>query len=130
MSPALEYQFDHIHVLSSNLPATERWFVEGLGAEVVERRDSRGVPLCKLRLGGVHILIRGARENEGLAPVAARQFGADHFGLRVANVDATVEELRRRGVTIEVEPWDFQPHMRIAFVKGPDDIRIELLQPH
>ena len=37
-------------------------------------------------------------------------------------------ELRRRGVMIDVEPWDFGPTLRIAFVKGPDDVRIELVQ--
>ena len=129
MSRTLEYQFDHVHVLCSNLPVTEKWFLEGLGAELVERRDSRGVPVSELRLGGVQILIRGTRENEAFEPVTARQFGTDHIGLRVADVDATVEELRRRGVTIEVEPWDFGPNLRIAFVKGPDDVRIELVQP-
>jgi catechol 2,3-dioxygenase-like lactoylglutathione lyase family enzyme len=63
-----------------------------------------------------------------LAPAGARHFGADHFGLRVLDVDATVAELRRRGVRIEVEPWDFGPTLRIAFVKGPDDVRVELVQ--
>ncbi len=130
MSHALQYQFDHVHVLSLNPMATEKWFVEGLGAQLVERRDSRGIPATVIRLGGVQILIRGLRDNETRVPATVRQFGTDHFGLRVADVDATVEELRGRGVTIEVEPWDFGPNLRIAFIKGPDDIRIELVQPH
>ena len=46
-----------------------------------------------------------------------------------ADADATVAELRRRGVEIEVEPWDFSAESRIAFVKGPDNVRIELVQP-
>jgi hypothetical protein len=29
-----------------------------------------------------------------------------------------------------VEPWDVGPHLRIAFVKGPDNVRIELVQKH
>lgn len=128
MAGPLDYQFDHIHVFCSNVEATERWFVAGLGAELVERRAARGALTTELRLGGTHVLIRGAREGEQLAPAAARHFGTDHFGLQVADVDATVAELRRRGVMIDVEPWDFGPHLRIAFVKGPDDVRIELLQ--
>ena len=125
-----EYGFDHIHVFCSDVDATERWFVEGLGAELVGRRESRGVRAIELGLGGARILVRGAREGEKLAPAGARHFGTDHFGLRVPDVDATVAELRRRGVTIDVEPWNFGPSMRIAFVKGPDDIRIELVQTY
>ena len=94
----------------------------------MERRLARGVRTSELQLGGAQLLIRGAREGEQLAPAGARHFGADHFGLRVPDVDATVAELRRRGVRIEVEPWDFGPTLRIAFVKGPDDVRIELVQ--
>jgi catechol 2,3-dioxygenase-like lactoylglutathione lyase family enzyme len=128
MPGPLDYRFDHIHVFCSNLEASERWFVEGLGATLVERRTSRGIAMSLLRLGGAQILMRGAREGEQLASAGPRHFGADHFGLLVPDVDTAVAELRRRGVAIEVEPWDFSPTMRIAFVKGPDDVRVELIQ--
>ena len=129
MAAPLDYQFHHIHVFCSDLAATERWFTDGLGAELVERRDSRGVPGVVLRLGGAQILLRPARAGENLAPAGARRFGADHFGLEVSDIDATVAELKRRGVFVEVEPWDFSPRARIAFIKGPDEVRIELVQP-
>ena len=102
--------------------------MEGIGAELVGHHDSRGVPTSRLRLGGVQILIRGAREGEHFTRGGVPHFGTNHFGLEVADIEATVAELRGRGVTIEVEPWDFGPGMRIAFVKGPDDVRIELVQ--
>jgi catechol 2,3-dioxygenase-like lactoylglutathione lyase family enzyme len=129
MATSLSYDFNHIHVFCTDLAASERWFVEGLGAELVERRESRGVPSVVLRLGGARVLLRGAREGENLAPAGARHFGTDHFGLEVSDVDATIQELKGRGVFVEVEPWDFSPQMRIAFVKGPDEVRIELVQP-
>jgi lactoylglutathione lyase len=129
MAAPLDYHFHHIHVFCSDLEATERWFVEGVGAEVVARADSRGVPGVTLRLGGASVLLRPAREGENLTSAGARRYGADHFGLRVSDVDATVAELRSRGVFIEVEPWDFAPTTRIAFIKGPDEVRIELVQP-
>jgi catechol 2,3-dioxygenase-like lactoylglutathione lyase family enzyme len=123
-----DYQFHHIHVFCSDLAATERWFVEGVGATVKGRGDSRGVMGVTLDLGGANVLLRPAREGETLASAGARHFGADHFGLRVDDVDATVAELRGRGVFIEVEPWDFSAGSRIAFIKGPDEVRIELVQ--
>ena len=128
MAGPLEYQFHHIHVFCSDLDATERWFTEGVGATVVNRADSRGVTGVTLNLGGASVLLRPAREGEVLASAGARSFGVDHFGLRVDDVDATVEALRARGVFIEVEPWDFSPGSRIAFIKGPDEVRIELVQ--
>jgi lactoylglutathione lyase len=128
MGGPCEYQFHHIHIYSSDVEATERWFLDGMGAELVKQHDSRGVPTTTVRIGGAEILIRGARAGEQIAKPGPLQFGTNHFGLEVADVDATIKELRQRGVTIEVEPWDFRPGMRIAFVKGPDEVRIELVQ--
>jgi len=106
----------------------ERWFVDGMGAEFVTKRESSGTPGVELRLGGQQLLLRGARDGENLAPAGARHFGTDHFGLNVDDVDGVVERLRGRGVEIEVEPWNIRPTTRIAFVKGPDGVRIELVQ--
>jgi len=39
-----------------------------------------------------------------------------------------VAELKRRGADIAVEPRTIRPGVRIAFVRAPDDVRIELLQ--
>ena len=128
MAGPLDFSFDHIHVFCSDLAETERWFTEGLGAEVAGRPESRGVPSVRLKLGGANVYLRPAREDESLVPPGPQHFGTDHFGLRVVDVDATVAELRKRGVFIEVEPWDFSPGSRIAFIKGPDGVRIELVQ--
>jgi catechol 2,3-dioxygenase-like lactoylglutathione lyase family enzyme len=128
MAGPLDVSFDHIHIYCSDLAATEKWFTEGLGADVAGRPESRGVPSVRLKLGGANIYLRPARDDEHLVAPGPELFGTNHFGLRVANVDATVEELRKRGVFIEVEPLDFSAQSRIAFVKGPDGVRIELVQ--
>ncbi len=127
MSDQRRYRFHHIHIFSSDVPATERFLIDGMGAELMSRHDSRGIPTTTVQLGGAEILIRGARAGEQLAQPEGSCFGTNHFGLEVDDVDATIAELCRRGVAIEVEPWDFRPGMRIAFVKGPDNVRIELL---
>jgi hypothetical protein len=46
----------------------------------------------------------------------------------VDDVDATVETLRARGVPIAREPAD-SARNRVAFIKGPDDLVIELVRP-
>jgi glyoxylase I family protein len=52
----------------------------------------------------------------------------DHLGLRVDDLDAAVAELKRRGAQVIVEPKTIRPGVRIAFLQGPDDVRIELLE--
>jgi catechol 2,3-dioxygenase-like lactoylglutathione lyase family enzyme len=122
------YALHHIHLICTDVDASERWFVDGVGAELVERRQSRGTATTELRLGGTRVLLRSARPDERLAPGEQRRYGPDHFGLQVADVDATVERLRARGVEIAREP-DNSPTNRVAFITGPDNLLIELVQP-
>ena len=43
-------------------------------------------------------------------------------------MDAATAELKRRGAQVIVEPKTIRPGVRIAFIQGPDHVRIELLE--
>jgi len=121
-------RLNHIHIICSDLTGSESWFVEGLGAELVERRESRGIATSELRLAGICLLLRATHEDEAPAAGRQRRFGTDHFAFEVADVDAMVESLRARGVVIAREPAN-SPRNRVAFIQGPDDLVIELVEP-
>jgi catechol 2,3-dioxygenase-like lactoylglutathione lyase family enzyme len=121
-------RLNHIHLVCSDVTASERWFVEGLGAELVERRESRGMATSELRLAGICLLLRATHDDETPVAGGRRRYGPDHFALDVADVDAAVEALRARGVQIAREPAD-SPRNRVAFIQGPDGLVIELVQP-
>ncbi len=128
MSDVFECAFDHVHFLCSDVQATERWFVECLGAKLLRRREARGSTTTDLLLGGAMILVRGARRNEAIGDAGPARFGTDHLGLVVPDVDAAVQQLRQRGVEIFEGPTQVNPGLRIAYVRGPDQVRIELVQ--
>lgn len=121
-------RLNHIHLICSDVGASERWFVDRVGAELVERRESRGTATSELRLAGTCLLLRATHEDENPLPGGRRRLGTDHFALEVDDVDETVETLRARGVLIAREPAD-SPRNRVAFIQGPDDVVIELVQP-
>lgn len=120
---------NHIHIICSDVAASERWFVDGVGAELVDRRESRGMATSELRLAGITLLLRSAQEHESVAAGDRRRYGPDHFALDVTDVDATIETLRARGVVIAREPAD-SARNRVAFIQGPDGLVIELVRPH
>lgn len=128
MAESLAYAFDHVHIYCSDLAASERWFIEGMGAEFVRRREVRGAPATDLRLAGVRLFLRGTQLGEVLGEAGPSRFGTDHIGLAVQDLGATAQELKRRGVEFETEPQVAGTGLRIAFVRGPDRVRIELVQ--
>jgi lactoylglutathione lyase len=123
------YTYDHIHLRTRDPKGMAAYFNQMFDAKILESVQSDGVPRVDLDLGGLIIFI---------APVAADadieanprypHLGLDHFGLRVDSVDDTVGELKRRGAEIVDEPRTIRPGVRIAFVRAPDDVRIELLE--
>jgi catechol 2,3-dioxygenase-like lactoylglutathione lyase family enzyme len=128
MAKPLEFRFDHVHVYASDFAESERWFVDKLGAEVMDRRDAGGTKSAFLRLGDRMVIVRGPSPGETLAPAEAGHFGNDHFGLQVQNLAETAAELKARGVKFTMEPNEFRPGVHIAFIEGPDRVSIEILQ--
>ncbi len=128
MSFQPSYQFHHVHIFCSDLGASEEWFVQKLGAEIIQRRNPKPSPAVDLSLGGATLFLREQWPDETLGAGGSPRFGTDHIGLLVNDLDATAEELKNRGVFFEVDPYVIRPGLKIAFIQGPDQLRIELLQ--
>ena len=118
--------FDHIHLRSPDPEATAAWFERMLGAEVI-RTTQQGKPRIDLKLGGQDIFIAQSDASVAAAPSSPYQ-GLDHFGLRVQGLDAAAAELKAKGVEFTMEPREARPGVRIAFIRGPQNISIELLE--
>ena len=121
------YTYDHIHLRSRDPMETARYFNKMFDAEILESVQSDGQPRVDLNINGLIIYIARADENAPPEPVDPH-LGLDHFGLRVDNLDEAAAELKKRGAEFSAEPRDLRPGLRIAFVRTPDDVRIELLE--
>ena len=114
--------FDHVHVYCTSVEASEKFFVGVLEATVTERRGATVV----LDLGGGSVLLRPRLTGEELGPAGSPRFGVDHIGLRVDDVPSAVALLRDRGGEVD-PPRELRPGVFVAFVRGPDNVRVELL---
>jgi predicted enzyme related to lactoylglutathione lyase len=47
----------------------------------------------------------------------------------VKEIDAVVAELKAKGAQFTMEPTTIRPGVRIAFLRGPEGVAIELLEP-
>ena len=123
------YTYDHIHLRTRNPQAVIDFYVKMFDARRVEFVQSDGKARTDLDLNGFTIFIAEVAESANM-PTAheSNYIGLDHMGLRVGDVDAAVAELKQRGARIIKEPVTIRPGVRIAFVQGPDNVRIELLQ--
>ena len=52
----------------------------------------------------------------------------EHFGVEVDDLDSQIKHLGDLGAKLLTAPSDCPTGMRIAFIQGTDDVRIELMQ--
>jgi len=120
--------FDHVHLVSKDPRATAGWYVEKLGGKIVRDIEVKGAPQVYVSIAGVMVLVRGERPAEAAGNRPGLLWGVDHFGLRVkGDFDGFCSGLKQKGVTFSLEPTDFNPTTRIAFIDAPDGVSIELL---
>jgi catechol 2,3-dioxygenase-like lactoylglutathione lyase family enzyme len=128
------YRYDHVHLRSPDPETTARFFETMFGAEV--KRDTYppgtlypGQLRIVMQLGGQTVLIAPAHPHDPTAtPPPFPHYGLEHIGLAVDDVDAACAELRQKGADIAIGPLTRQPGSRLAFVRGPEGIMVELVQ--
>ncbi len=128
------YHYDHVHLRSPDPEAVAQFFQTMFGAEVLRGTYAAGTfypgqPRVFIKLGGQTVLIAPAHHDEptGAAPHFP-YFGLEHIGLTVDDVDVAVADLRAKGAEIAVEPADYSAGTRLAFIRGPDGVMIEIVQ--
>ena len=123
-----EFRHDHVHLRSPDPEATANFYRDMFNAEVIKSVQSDGRERVDMRLGGVMMFIARV---EGEMPLSEKPVGSyvglDHLGLRVNNIDDVVTDLKKKGAEFTIEPKTIRPGVLIAFMRGPQDVLIELL---
>ena len=122
-----QFTFDHIHLRSPDPEATAVFYERMFGAEVL-RSSQQGEPRVDIRLGGQIIFIAPIKGDNTAPPPSMPYRGLEHIGLAVTGIDQVVAELKAKGAEFTMEPTSIRPGIRICFVRGPENVAIELLE--
>ena len=127
----MAYEFDHVHIKSRDPKKTADWYVEAFNFTIyndIDRPSGDRLVQCRTASGsGVNISNARTGETLGDADPNAH-WGIEHFGIRVDDVDAEIERLGGLGAELLEGPLDAPGGLRIAFIKTPVDVRVEIMQ--
>jgi lactoylglutathione lyase len=129
----MAYRINHIHLKAPDPRKTAEWYVRAfnfkiLGDEVRVFGDR--FIRCESEDGGMAVNISGARTGEALGPGdASAHHGLEHFGFDSRNLETDIERLEGLGAALVEGPIQIPQGPRIAFLRAPDDTRIELIEP-
>jgi catechol 2,3-dioxygenase-like lactoylglutathione lyase family enzyme len=121
------FTFDHVHLRSPDPEDTAQFYEKMFGA-TIKRSTQQGKPRVDLDLCGATFFIAQISADEAGAAPESPYLGLDHMGLRVEGIDDTVADLKAKGAEFTMEPTTIRPGTRIAFMRGPQNVSIELLE--
>jgi catechol 2,3-dioxygenase-like lactoylglutathione lyase family enzyme len=128
----MAYRINHIHLKSPDPRKTADWYVRAFNFSIVgdeTRVFGDRFVRCLSEGGALAVNISGARTNEKLGPGDANpHHGLEHFGFDSTDIDADIARLKGLGAVLLEGPIQNPNGPRIAFMRGPDDTRLELVE--
>ena len=118
------YSLNHVHHESTDVHAAADWYVKLFDAAADEPFERGGATWLRVHIGEVTVTIT---DRDFAAMELGRYQGLDHFGLDTDDFDATLERIEAAGVDIWAGPLEAEG-MRIVFINGPDNVKIELME--
>lgn len=125
------YEFNHVHLKAPEPRKTAEWYAEAFDFTIVSDivRPYGDLFVVTKTPDGVTVNISGARTAEDMGDGDANvHWGLEHIGITIDDLDAELERLTAMGAEIKEGPIDVPNGPKIAFIRGPDDTRIELLE--
>jgi lactoylglutathione lyase len=119
----------YTNIAVKNLEESVKFYTDKLGFKENRRfNPEKGVTIAFLR-GDGDSMIELTEGLENLDPKMKNQKGLFMVGLEVSDMDKTTKELQNKGVKFTRGPIDTPNGTKIAFLKDPEGVQIELIQP-
>jgi catechol 2,3-dioxygenase-like lactoylglutathione lyase family enzyme len=125
-----EYKFFHVHLISQDPLKTADFYENVLGAKrEAVRQTSDGSTNVNLDLGGTKLFIRQPRPKPLQQLDSSTDCILEHIGLFTDDFDASVNDLKARGVNFVQEIKQLPTH-RVTFFIAPENVLVELMESH
>lgn len=128
----MAYAINHVHIRSRDPHASAAWYVKHFGARIVSEREVMpGTITIGMEVGGpvrLNVSSQPAGSPDQRAAAELNRLGLEHFGFDVADLGAELERLEKAGIRIVLPLTEVATGTRLAYIEGPDDVLIELVQ--
>ncbi|HEU0020648.1 MAG TPA: VOC family protein [Dehalococcoidia bacterium] len=128
----MAYTINHVHIRSSDPHRSAAWYQRHFGAKLVSEREVMpGTVTLSLEVGGpvrLNISSKPAGSSDERAVARLNRLGLEHFGFQTEDLAADLERLERADVRVVLPLTEVAGGTRLAYIEGPDDVLIELVQ--
>jgi catechol 2,3-dioxygenase-like lactoylglutathione lyase family enzyme len=126
----MSIKFHHLHLKAHDPDVTAAWYERAFGFKVVEKskRPTGDVFIMCRTPDDTMVFISGEKTGETLGRGNANtHLGLEHFAVASDDFDRDFAHLKSLCVPVLEEPRTTPAGIRFAFIRAPDDVRIELM---
>ncbi len=129
----MKYSINHVHIRASEPRKSAEWYEKYFDAKIVSEREVMpGTITVSMEVGGpvrLNISSPPAGSSDKRAAAELNQLGLEHFGFDVEDLAADLERFESAGIRIVLPLTEVGTGTKLAYIEGPDDVIIELVQP-
>jgi catechol 2,3-dioxygenase-like lactoylglutathione lyase family enzyme len=113
-------KLNHLHLKTKDPDKTAKFYVDTLGAKIVNKNPNGGyrLDLHGLSLNVSDFLVEQKRE---------QKYGMEHIAIDTDELDSIVAKLKAQGIHI-LEQTVVSGGRRVCFFEGPDGVQLEFIE--
>ena len=128
----MEYVINHVHIRAADPRATAAWYEKFFNAKIIaEREVMPGTITITTEVGGpvrLNISSQPEGSSKETSPAELNRLGLEHFGFNVDDLKAELDKFQKAGVRVVLPSTEVTGGTKLAYIEGPDDVLIELVQ--
>ena len=113
-------KLNHLHLKTRDPEKTVKFYVDNLGAKIVNQSPRGGY---RLNLHGLELNVTKFLDDQ----TREQKYGMEHLAIDTDELDALVEKLRQQGIHI-LEQTVVSGGRRVCFFEGPDGVQLEFIE--
>jgi catechol 2,3-dioxygenase-like lactoylglutathione lyase family enzyme len=113
-------KLNHLHLKTRDPDKTAKFYVDTLGAKIVNQNPNGGY---RLDLHGLSLNVTKFLETQK----RAQKYGMEHIAIDTDELDAIVAKLKGQGIHI-LEETVVSGGRRVCFFEGPDGVQLEFIE--
>ena len=128
----MPYTINHVHIRSMDPHSSAAWYERHFEAKIVSEREVMpGTITIGMEVGGscrLNISSKPVGSSDERATAELNRLGLEHFGFDVENLKEELERLGKANIRIVLPFTDVGRVTCLAYIEGPDDVLIELVE--
>jgi len=113
-------KLNHLHLKTRDPEKTAKFYVDTLGAKIVNHTPNGGY---RLDLHGLSLNVTKFLETQ----TREQKYGMEHIAIDTDELDALVKKLEGQGIRI-LEQTTVSGGRRVCFFEGPDGVQLEFIE--